>query len=115
MNTEVLGAIPIPLLLCAPQISHGLHLGPKEGLRCDLSATKRLSQGTATMLNSQQKKLFQPHFTTVRKHTLSHIHKDQFHKRLRAVSVRLRAECLYVSAQSVRMSSRKVSVTFVRL
>jgi hypothetical protein len=42
-----LGAKPVPVPLCPPQISHGLDLGSNPGLRGERPATNRLSHGTA--------------------------------------------------------------------
>jgi hypothetical protein len=38
---------PVPVLLCPPQISHGLDLGSNPGLRGERPVTNRLSHGTA--------------------------------------------------------------------
>jgi hypothetical protein len=45
-----LGEKPVPVLLCPPQISHGLGLGSNPGLRGERPATNRLSHGTASAL-----------------------------------------------------------------
>jgi hypothetical protein len=46
-----LGEKPFPVPLCPPQISHGLDLGSKPGLRGERPATNRLSHGTAKKYN----------------------------------------------------------------
>jgi hypothetical protein len=42
-----LGEKPVPVPICPPQISHGLDLRSKPGLRGERPATNRLSHGTA--------------------------------------------------------------------
>jgi hypothetical protein len=46
-KTEELGEKPVPVLLCPPQIPHGLAPGANPGFRGERPETNRLSHGTA--------------------------------------------------------------------
>ena len=98
----------------------------KEGLRGALSANKPLSQGTVSMLNARYKTVSASLRNCQKTHSVSIINMKTNYLKvsaqsarmsprkvsvcLRAVSVRLRVKCPYVSPQSVRMSPLKMPV-----
>jgi hypothetical protein len=101
--------ISVPLLLCAWE--------RKRGLRGALSANKRLSQGTASMLNARYKNVSVSLLNRQKTHSVSIIKTNYINVSaqsgrisLRKMPVYLRAKCPYISAQSVRMSPRSVLI-----